>query len=97
MESEEDFYIKRLQEEHEDSGATLLVSAADKLYNARAILEGYREIRAEVWKRFKKGRDEQLWYFQELIKVHEKRCPNWRIIGRQSNKRKEASKEKSEE
>ena len=72
-------YIKRLREEPESDG-TLLVSAADKLYNARAILEDYGEIGAEVWKRFKRGRDQQLWYFDELLKIYEARCPNWRIV-----------------
>lgn len=72
-------YIKRLHEEHESEG-TLLVSAADKLYNARAILEDYRGVGAEVWKRLKRGRKEQLWYFDELIKVYEARCSGWRII-----------------
>jgi (p)ppGpp synthase/HD superfamily hydrolase len=52
-------YIKRLREEPESNG-TLLVSAADKLYNARAIVEDYGEIGAEVWKRFKRGREQQL-------------------------------------
>ena len=73
-------YIKRLHEERDESEGTLLVSAADKLYNARAILEDYRDIGAEVWKRFKRGREQQLWYFDELIKVYQQRCPNWRII-----------------
>src|ERR1700746_743716 len=73
-------YIKRLREEPDESEGTLLVSAADKLYNARAILEDYREVGAEVWKRFKRGRDQQLWYFDELIKVYEERCRNWRIV-----------------
>jgi GTP pyrophosphokinase len=59
---------------------TLLVSVADKLYNARSILEDYREIRQEVWTRFQRGRDQQLWYFDELVKVYEKRCPTWRIV-----------------
>jgi hypothetical protein len=44
---------------------TLLVSIADKLYNARAILEDYRQIGSEVWSRFKRGREQQLWYFNE--------------------------------
>src|SRR6266550_4732446 len=35
---------------------------------------------AEIWKRFKRGRDQQLWYFDELIKVYEERCRNWRIV-----------------
>jgi (p)ppGpp synthase/HD superfamily hydrolase len=70
-------YIERLWEESPD---TLLVSIADKLYNARAILEEYRQIGSEVWRRFKRGRKQQLWYFDELIKVYEERCPNWRIV-----------------
>src|SRR2546429_129619 len=73
-------YIKRLREEPDESEGTLLVSAADKPYNARAILEDYREVGAEIWKRFKRGRDQQLWYFDELIKVYEERCRNWRIV-----------------
>jgi len=59
-------YIDRLREEPAD---IQLISAADKLYNARAILEDYREVGPLVWKRFKRGRHEQLWYFNELLKV----------------------------
>jgi (p)ppGpp synthase/HD superfamily hydrolase len=76
-ESRKTSYIARLWNEPE---GTLLVSTADKLYNARAILEDYRILGPEVWKRFKRGRKEQLWYFDELIKVYEKRCPSWRIV-----------------
>jgi GTP pyrophosphokinase len=79
-ESRKASYIKRLRDEREESEGTLLVSAADKLYNARSILEDYREIGAEVWKRFKRGREQQLWYFNELIKIYQHRCPNWRIV-----------------
>jgi (p)ppGpp synthase/HD superfamily hydrolase len=70
-------YIERLPREADD---VLLVSLADKLYNARAILQDYREIGAEVWKRFKRGRREQLWYLDALVGVFEKRCSNWRIF-----------------
>src|SRR5258708_4959335 len=70
-------YIGRLRTEPEE---TLLVSAADKLYNARAILEDYREIGQSLWGRFKRGRKEQLWYFDEVLKVYQERCPNSRIV-----------------
>jgi len=70
-------YIERLPNE---PSSTLLVSLADKLYNARAILEDYREVGPKVWERFKRGREQQLWYFRELIKVYEEKCPNWRIV-----------------
>jgi (p)ppGpp synthase/HD superfamily hydrolase len=69
-------YIERLQNELQ---STLLVSAADKLYNARATLDDYRNIGADIWKRFHAGRDEQLWYYRELIKVYEQRGSN-RIV-----------------
>ncbi len=46
-----------------------LVSAADKLHNARAILADYREVGDAVWDKFKKGRDGTLWYYRELVKA----------------------------
>ena len=60
-------YIQRLREEPAD---VQLISVADKLYNARAILEDYREIGPWVWERFKRGRNDQIGYFDELIKVY---------------------------
>jgi (p)ppGpp synthase/HD superfamily hydrolase len=59
-------YVKRLRGEPAD---VQLISAADKLYNARAILADYRQVGPEVWKRFKRGRNDQIWYFRELLKV----------------------------
>jgi (p)ppGpp synthase/HD superfamily hydrolase len=69
-------YIKRLPNEPPE---TLLVSAADKLYNARAILEDYRELGPKVWERFKRGRDQQLWYFDKLLEIYEEKFP-YRIV-----------------
>jgi (p)ppGpp synthase/HD superfamily hydrolase len=59
-------YVKRLRGEPAD---VQLISAADKLYNARAILADYRKVGPEVWKRFKRGRNDQIGYFRELLKV----------------------------
>jgi (p)ppGpp synthase/HD superfamily hydrolase len=59
-------YIDRLREEPAD---IQLISAADKLYNAKAILDDYRGIGPQIWARFKRGRNDQLWYFDELLKV----------------------------
>jgi len=49
------------------SPAVLLVSAADKLYNATSILRAYREVGASVWTRFGAGGGEQLWYYRALV------------------------------
>jgi (p)ppGpp synthase/HD superfamily hydrolase len=43
-----------------------LVSACDKLYNARAILADYREVGDALWERFTAGRDGVLWYYRAL-------------------------------
>lgn len=59
-------YIDRLRDEPTD---VRLISAADKLYNARSILEDYRLIGPEVWRRFKRGRDLQIWYFDSILAV----------------------------
>lgn len=65
-EERKEAYLVRLRAEPAD---VRLISAADKLYNARAILDDYRQIGVEVWKRFKRGRDLQLWYFRELLTI----------------------------
>ncbi len=59
-------YIARLREEPLD---VKVISAADKLYNAKAILDDYRAIVPRIWDRFKRGRKDQLWYFNALIEV----------------------------
>ena len=49
------------------SASVRLVSAADKLYNARAILADFRKVGDDVWTRFKGGKDGTLWYYHSLI------------------------------
>jgi (p)ppGpp synthase/HD superfamily hydrolase len=46
---------------------TLLVSLADKLHNARAILADYRKLGESLWERFQGGRDGTLWYYGTLV------------------------------
>lgn len=43
-----------------------LVSAADKLHNAREILADYREEGEKIWSRFNGGREGTLWYYRAL-------------------------------
>jgi (p)ppGpp synthase/HD superfamily hydrolase len=48
-----------------------LVSAADKLHNARSILADYRALGDELWSRFNPdaGREGSLWYYDRLAQV----------------------------
>jgi (p)ppGpp synthase/HD superfamily hydrolase len=46
-----------------------LVSAADKLDNARAILADYRQVGEDVWKRFTGGKTGTLWYYRAIVQA----------------------------
>jgi (p)ppGpp synthase/HD superfamily hydrolase len=54
------------------SGRVQLVSAADKLYNLRSIVDDYHECGESIWERFKGGRDGTLWYYRSLIAAFDK-------------------------
>jgi GTP pyrophosphokinase len=51
------------------SPSVRLVSAADKLSNARAILKDYRSLGDQLWERFKGGKEGTLWYYRSLSDV----------------------------
>jgi len=53
-----------------------LVSAADKLHNARAILRDYRQLGEELWPRFNGGREGTLWYYAALVDAFRKAGTN---------------------
>ena len=46
-----------------------LVSASDKLHNARANLADYYVLGDALWARFNGGRDGTLWYYRALVEV----------------------------
>lgn len=56
-------YISRLAHEPPE---TLIVSLADKLYNADAIRRDYIALGEELWRRFSANREEVLWYYRSL-------------------------------
>jgi (p)ppGpp synthase/HD superfamily hydrolase len=51
------------------SASVRLVSLADKVHNARTILQDYRRVGAALWSRFTAGRDDQLWYYCSLVRA----------------------------
>jgi hypothetical protein len=62
-------YVRHLEDA---SPSVRLVSAADKLYNARAILADYRAIGDELWSRFSGGKVGVLWYYRALVEAFRK-------------------------
>jgi GTP pyrophosphokinase len=57
-------YLARLAGEDQ---AILLVSASDKLHNARSIVRDLREVGEGPWARFGPAKHEVLWYYRSLV------------------------------
>jgi GTP pyrophosphokinase len=53
----------------EASPSVRLVSASDKLHNARSVLNDYRILGDAVWERFQGGKEGTLWYYHSLVEV----------------------------
>jgi (p)ppGpp synthase/HD superfamily hydrolase len=70
-------YIDHLRGATDDA---VLVSLADKLDNARAILRDFRTLGNEVWQRFS-VHDPQLhlWYYRSLLDVFARRTDSWMV------------------
>lgn len=49
------------------STSVRLVSAADKLHNARSILTDYHIVGEAIWERFQGGKQGTLWYYRSLV------------------------------
>ncbi|MEO1670397.1 MAG: HD domain-containing protein [Cyanobacteria bacterium J06631_2] len=61
--SRKENYLKHLAQ---TSASVRLVSNADKLHNARAILNDLRICGDALWQRFSGGKDGTLWYYRSL-------------------------------
>lgn len=49
------------------SASVRLVSAADKLHNARSVLADYRIMGESLWERFRGGKEGTLWYYRSVL------------------------------
>lgn len=65
-------YIAHLEEAPPE---VLLVSCADKLHNARAIVADLRVMGNALFDRFNGGREGTLWYYESLLSVFDRRGP----------------------
>lgn len=62
------------------SDSAILVSIADKLDNARAILRDLRRHGPTLWQRFNTDDPhEHLWYYRSLLEVYRSRSDTWMI------------------
>jgi (p)ppGpp synthase/HD superfamily hydrolase len=49
------------------SASVHLISAADKLHNARSLLQDYRAVGESLWERFSGGKSGTLWYYRAVV------------------------------
>lgn len=65
---------------HDATASVILVSAADKLHNSRAILHDYYTIGDAVWARFNASQHDIIWYYRSLVSAFlaapHLRCPH---------------------
>ena len=66
-------YIAQLRQSV-DSGV-LRVAAADKLYNARSIINDMRHVGEDVWKRFSVPKEKTLWYYRTVTDALRQAAP----------------------
>lgn len=65
-------YLRHLQQEAPE---VLLVSAADKLHNARAIVSDQHAIGPAVFERFSATQVQVLWYYRTLAEIYRDKMP----------------------
>ncbi len=63
-------YLDKLQVA---SAEALMVSAADKIHNLQTLVDDYSRKGESVWKDFHASREEQLWFFGEVLGILEDR------------------------
>jgi (p)ppGpp synthase/HD superfamily hydrolase len=66
-------YIANLREAPLES---VIVSAADKTHNLMSTLDDYHVVGDDVWKRFRTGKADQLWWYAAVLDVINDRLPN---------------------
>jgi (p)ppGpp synthase/HD superfamily hydrolase len=54
------------------SPSILLITAADKLHNARSLMADYRQLGDAVWDRFNAKPEDILWYYRSVVEALDK-------------------------
>jgi (p)ppGpp synthase/HD superfamily hydrolase len=55
------------------SDEVALISAADKIHNARSILRDYQTLGEDIWNRFRAGKKVTLWYYRSSVNAFRQR------------------------
>ena len=53
--------------------AVVMIAACDKVHNLSSIVADYRAVGEKLWERFNSGKKAQLWWYQEVYAVVQRR------------------------
>ena len=67
--------------EHEAEDGSVIVALADKIYNITDMIENHFAYGNAMWERFKAQPADQLWWYQSVLAIGEKRVPNCELNG----------------
>ncbi len=67
-------YLAHLK--HDEDSGHLLVSLSDKVHNAHSIVMDLEVVGDVLWTRFNVGREESIWYYQNLAEIFQERMPS---------------------
>lgn len=67
--------------ENNAGSEAIIVSASDKIHNLQSILVDFENYGDDIWQMFNtKNSSDQLWWYQEVLKVVKKRSPDLILI-----------------
>lgn len=61
--------LNQIQELKENKSEVVFIAYADKMANLTEMANDYKLIKAELWNRFNRGKEEQYWYYLEFYKI----------------------------
>jgi len=70
-------YIKSVKEGGENA---MLVSLADKVSNAKSLIEVHQKIGNKIWKSFNRGKEKKLWFEKRIYNMFEKNLKNRQLL-----------------
>ena len=59
-------YVEQLRNASEEAKA---VSVADKIHNAESMVVTHKEIGADIWKKFKRGKERKMWFEDMMVSM----------------------------
>ncbi|MCS4492519.1 HD domain-containing protein [Corynebacterium sp. ES2715-CONJ3] len=58
----------------------IVIAVADKLHNVQCTLDDYALVGDEIWKRFRTGKEGQIWWHRKVLELASSRCAGHPLV-----------------